>query len=264
MSIKVGVRVRPFNAREAGDNCVITMVDKSTFIEDPTNHQKKQFTFDHSFWSHDQYTVEDDGYFRPVPGGPYADQEHVFNTLGKEILDNAWEGYHCCLFAYGQTGSGKSYSMVGYGANKGIVPISCEEIFRRIDNNTDTTKEYQVEVSMLEIYNEKVQDLLIPPSQRNPSGLKIRESKILGVFVDGLSTHPVANYDQISNKMEEGYQNRTIGSTNMNATSSRAHTIVTIKFKQVQHVGGNTTEKVSNIHLVDLAGSERAGSTGAT
>jgi hypothetical protein len=56
----------------------------------------------------------------------YADQQHVFEQVGLEILANAWEGYHCCLFAYGQTGAGKSYSMVGYGANKGIVPISCE------------------------------------------------------------------------------------------------------------------------------------------
>jgi len=55
-------------------------------------------------------------------------------------LANAWEGYHCCLFAYGQTGAGKSYSMVGYGANKGIVPISCEEIFKRISSNTDKDK----------------------------------------------------------------------------------------------------------------------------
>lgn len=264
MSIKVAVRVRPFNSREQGDISCISMVDNSTYIEDPSNHQKKQFTFDHSFWSHDSFITEDNGYLRPVPGGPYCDQEFVFNKLGKSILDNAWDGYNCCLFAYGQTGAGKSYSMVGYGANKGIVPISCEEIFNRIENNTDENKEYEVEVSMLEIYNEKVQDLLIPPNKRNPAGLKIRESKTLGVFVDGLSEHPVGSYKQISDKMDEGYENRTIGSTNMNATSSRAHTIVTIKFKQVTKVGNDNTVKVSNIHLVDLAGSERAGSTGAT
>jgi hypothetical protein len=71
-------------------------------------------------------------------------------------LNNAWEGYHCCLFAYGQTGSGKSYSMVGYGKNKGIVPISCDEIFKRIENNKDPNLKYQVQFSMLEIYNECV------------------------------------------------------------------------------------------------------------
>lgn len=64
----------------------------------------------------------------------------MYRAVGVEILDNAWEGYHCCLFAYGQTGAGKSYSMVGYGANKGIVPISCSEIFNRIQKNTNPTK----------------------------------------------------------------------------------------------------------------------------
>lgn len=76
--------------------------------------------------------------------------------MGEEVLDNAWKGYHCCLFAYGQTGSGKSYSMVGYGANKGIVPISCDQIFKRINANTNKNITYEVDVSMLEIYNEKI------------------------------------------------------------------------------------------------------------
>ena len=62
------------------------------------------------------------------------------------MLDSAWEGFHCCLFAYGQTGSGKSYSMIGYGTNRGIVPLACEEIFQRISSNTDADKTYQVTV----------------------------------------------------------------------------------------------------------------------
>lgn len=72
------------------------------------------------------------------------------------MLDNAWQGYHCCLFAYGQTGSGKSYSMIGVPPNVGIVPIACEEIFKRIDSNDDKNCEYEVQFSMLEIYNEKI------------------------------------------------------------------------------------------------------------
>lgn len=85
----------------------------------------------------------------------------MYDALGKEVLDNAWEGFHTTLFAYGQTGSGKSYSMVGYGSNKGIVPLSCDEIFKRIDANDNKNLKYQVQFSMLEIYNEKVQDLLM-------------------------------------------------------------------------------------------------------
>ena len=265
MSVKVAVRVRPFNTREKDNKstCCIEMVQNQTTIKDELG-QPRTFTFDHSFWSHDCYIEKENGYLSPDSSGKYADQNLVFDTLGKQILDNAWEGYHCCLFAYGQTGSGKSYSMVGYGANKGIVPISCEEIFKRISENKEPSLHYEVEVSMLEIYNEKVQDLLVPISNRPPSGLKIRESKALGVFVADLTKYPVSSYEEISNKMDEGYQNRTIGSTLMNNTSSRAHTIVTIEFKQIQTVGKTKSEKLSKINLVDLAGSERANSTGAT
>ena len=265
MSIVVGVRVRPFNQREKDRQsvCCIEMPgNNQTIIHDELGKEKK-FTFDHSFWSHDGFRTLENGYMEP-DDDKYADQKIVFDTVGKQILDNAWQGYHCCLFAYGQTGSGKSYSMVGYGANKGIVPISCDEIFRRIGENKDADKSFEVQVSMLEIYNEKVQDLLIKPDKRPPSGLKIRESKVLGIFVDGLTKHPVTSYKEISNKMDEGYNNRTIGSTLMNATSSRAHTIVTIEFKQLTMVAKKKSEKLSMINLVDLAGSERSGSTGAT
>ena len=188
----------------------------------------------------------------------------IFDTVGKQVLDNAWQGYHCCLFAYGQTGSGKSYSMVGYGANKGIVPISCDEIFKRIEQNKEKDKIFEVQVSMLEIYNEKVQDLLIPPNKRPSSGLRIRESKVMGIFVEGLTKYPVTSFEEINKKMDEGYNNRTIGSTLMNATSSRAHTIVTIEFRQITVFAKKKSEKLSMINLVDLAGSERTGLTGAT
>ena len=92
--------------------------------------QKRTFTFDYSFWSFDNFEEQADGYLKPT-SSKYADQQQVFERIGKSILDNAWEGYHCCLFAYGQTGSGKSYSMIGYGVNKGIVPITCNELFER-------------------------------------------------------------------------------------------------------------------------------------
>lgn len=90
------------------------------------------------------------------------------------MLDNAFDGYNACLFAYGQTGSGKSYSVVGYGENKGIVPRACEEIFNRMKVlQADTTKriECQVTVSMLEIYNERVQDLFTKAASRPKEGL---------------------------------------------------------------------------------------------
>ena len=86
----------------------------------------------------------------------------------------------------------------------------------------------------------------------------------MGVYVQDLTKHPVDSYAAIEHKMEEGYKNRSIGSTLMNATSSRAHTIITIEFKQVIIDGDTKSEKFSVVNLVDLAGSEKAGQTGAT
>ena len=109
MSVKVAVRVRPFNTREKDSKsiCNIEMDGCQTVIKDELG-QPRTFTFDHSFWSHDCYIEQENGYLSPDSSGKYADQNLVFETLGKQILDNAWEGYHCCLFAYGQTGAGKS------------------------------------------------------------------------------------------------------------------------------------------------------------
>jgi len=90
----------------------------------------------------------------------------VFDKIGVDVLDNAFAGFHTCLFAYGQTGSGKSHSMIGYGTNRGIVPMATDEIFKRISANTDKDKTYEVMAMMCEIYNEKVQDLMIPVNKR--------------------------------------------------------------------------------------------------
>ena len=102
------------------------------------------------------------------------------------MLNNAFEGYNACLFAYGQTGSGKSYSVVGYGENKGIVPRACDEIFKRIARlQADTSKriECRVTVSMIEIYNERVQDLFMRANLRPKEGLNVREHPKTGVYV---------------------------------------------------------------------------------
>ena len=117
---------------------------------------------------------------------------------------------------------------------------------------------------MLEIYNEKIQDLLIHPSKRPGAGLKVRENKVTGIFVEGLSKRPVNSYAEIEKVMEDGTSHRTIGSTLMNATSSRAHTVTTIEMTQIETVSGRKSQKLSVINLVDLAGSEKAGQTGAT
>ncbi|XP_078606813.1 kinesin-like protein KIF28 isoform X8 [Branchiostoma floridae x Branchiostoma japonicum] len=265
--VKVAVRCRPFNQREKdrGAKLIIDMNGAMTTIQNPEtpNEEPKKFTFDFSYWSHDGYTEKDDGYLEANPGSKYSSQRRVFDDLGQGVLDNAFKGFNCSLFAYGQTGSGKSYSMVGYGNNKGIVPITCDELFKAIEAGDKATK-YEVTFSMLEIYNEQVRDLL---SKDNPKGgLQVRQNPKLGLFyVVGLKKVAVGSYAEIDKRTQEGTANRTVASTNMNATSSRAHTVVTITFDQIsKNEAGEETKKSSVINLVDLAGSERADSTGAT
>ena len=132
MSVKVAVRVRPFNNREIELDCknVVSMKGNTTTLTDTETGKTNDFTFDYSFWSHDEFRTDENGLYIPETE-KYADQRRVFDRVGKEILDNAWEGYHCCLFAYGQTGSGKSYSMVGYGPNKGTLRMFIELRNRR-------------------------------------------------------------------------------------------------------------------------------------
>ncbi|KAI8734871.1 kinesin protein KIF28P, partial [Biomphalaria glabrata] len=268
-NVKVAVRVRPFNAREKARSAqlIISMVGNQTIIKDPANMsaEPKNFAFDYSYWSHDGYT-EKDGYFAPNDNR-YADQKKVFNELGKGVLDNAWKGYNCSLFAYGQTGSGKSYSIVGFGNNKGIVPLACEELFKSIEEKrkvADKDAEFQVTLSMLEIYNEQIRDLLTSKTAVK-GGLKVRQHASKGFIVEALTIVPMNSYAQIESKINEGTRNRTVASTNMNATSSRAHTIVALTFvqKQKNEAGQNMT-KTAVINLVDLAGSERAETSGAT
>ncbi|KAL4235255.1 hypothetical protein ACF0H5_006893 [Mactra antiquata] len=266
-SVKVAVRVRPFNQRELDrqSKLVIKMDGQMTMIYNPEapNDEPKKFSFDYSYWSHDGFIAKEEGITEPKPGSNYASQRIVFDNLGQGVLNNAFEGYNCSLFAYGQTGSGKSYSMVGYGANKGIVPITCDELFKTMGTNEDPNKRYEVMFSMLEIYNENVRDLL---SKDNPKGgLNVRQNPKLGMFyVEGLKKVPVGSYAEIEKRMEQGTQQRTVASTNMNATSSRAHTVVTIIFDQIIKSENGETKKSSVMNLVDLAGSERADSTGAT
>ncbi|XP_030279031.1 kinesin-like protein KIF1B isoform X9 [Sparus aurata] len=257
-SVKVAVRVRPFNSREMSKDskCIIQMQGNTTTIANPKAPKEpaKTFSFDYSYWSH---TSPDDPSF--------ASQNLVYNDIGKEMLAHAFEGYNVCIFAYGQTGAGKSYTMMGKQeeGQEGIIPMLCEDLFEKI--NEDSNKEelsYSVEVSYMEIYCERVRDLLNP---KNKGNLRVREHPLMGPYVEDLSKLAVTSYTDIADLMDAGNKARTVAATNMNETSSRSHAVFTIVFTQKKHDSETdlSTEKVSKISLVDLAGSERADSTGA-
>ncbi|KAF1381078.1 hypothetical protein PFLUV_G00170750 [Perca fluviatilis] len=211
-SVKVAVRVRPFNSRETGRNakCVIQMQGNTTCISNP-----KQLK---------------DGYGTVTP----------------------------------LTGAGKSYTMMGKQepGQEGIIPQLCEDLFQRTGGNKDPDLTYSVEVSYMEIYCERVRDLLNPKSQGT---LRVREHPILGPYVEDLSKLAVTGFTDIRDLMDAGNKARTVAATNMNETSSRSHAVFTIVFTQKRRdqMTSLDTEKVSKISLVDLAGSERADSSGA-
>ena len=226
----------------------------------------------------------------------FVGQEKVFNAVGIDILAKAWTGYNACLFAYGQTGSGKTYSIMGYHADKGVIPRICDALFYFIERTKDE-KSFGVSASYLEIYNEVIGDLLnpaplmddfepLPPKERiklekklkklvaekkidqaekiraklDPSLAKalvdakaprVREDPERGVVVDNLKHFAVSSFSDCEKLLDEGFKNRTVGSTAMNATSSRSHCCFQLEFIQ------KATKSCSRITLVDLAGSEK-------
>uniref|UniRef100_A0A8C3K8Y2 Kinesin-like protein n=1 Tax=Calidris pygmaea TaxID=425635 RepID=A0A8C3K8Y2_9CHAR len=256
-SVKVAVRVRPFNSREMSreSKCIIQMSGSTTTILNPKQPKEtpKSFSFDYSYWSHT--TPADIN---------YASQKQVYQDIGEEMLQHAFEGYNVCIFAYGQTGAGKSYTMMGKQEKdqQGIIPQLCEDLFSRINETTNDNMSYSVEVSYMEIYCERVRDLLNP---KNKGNLRVREHPLMGPYVEDLSKLAVTSYNDIQDLMDSGNKARTVAATNMNETSSRSHAVFNIIFTQKRHDAETdiTTEKVSKISLVDLAGSERADSTGA-
>ena len=288
-NMKVMVRVRPPLPREiefgvpfrsicevSSNNTEITIseyVGNSTselerqheLIHKPSLFHLHRFTFDYVF---DQDTSQLELYLKGV----------------KPTIISLLEGYNSTIFAYGQTGTGKTYTMEGFTFNpfdekRGLVPRVVEEIFKNIQNLKNNNKDdlndlinnengnYKVKASYLQIYNEFLNDLLIPETKN----LLIREDKIKGIYIDNLSEWEVKNSNDIYTLLERGSENRATSCTNMNEVSSRSHAIFLITLEQhSSKLEDNTningisySTKISKLNLVDLAGSERTKVTGA-
>ncbi|EDQ91013.1 uncharacterized protein MONBRDRAFT_15748, partial [Monosiga brevicollis MX1] len=228
MSVKVAVRCRPFNRREvnAQSECAITMHESSTVLHQPGSGPDR----------HRQFTFDHSFWSFDAKDSHFADQESVYTAVGQPLLDEAFQGYHGTIFAYGQTGAGKSYSMMG-----------------------------GVEVSYMEIYLEKVKDLLAPTSTQHT--LRVRENASTGPYVEGLTSHAVSNFAMVQQLMDDGSRMRTVKATAMNDVSSRSHAIFQLIFTQTAVIERGSKrveqERVSKISLVDLAGSERSGQINA-
>lgn len=248
--IKVCVRCRPLSSEEMNKgHAVVVELNRKTgeifvrrpFVEEPP----KQFTFDGVFdWT--------------------CTQAEIYDETSSPIIANVLEGYNGTIFAYGQTGTGKTHTMAGLendAKQRGIMPRAFDDVFKSIEHDSVKTQ-FLVRASYLEIYNEEIRDLL----SKNPKNkLELHEKPETGVYVKDLSYFAVKNVNEIQDVMFIGQKNRSVRETNMNAHSSRSHSLFTITVERSEiGADGKAHIRVGKLNMVDLAGSERLSKTGTT
>ncbi|MCJ1292044.1 hypothetical protein MMC34_003594 [Xylographa carneopallida] len=216
--------------------------------------------------------------FRGREGGDYYydnvfathdGNERVYDATAKRLVRQVMEGYHGTVFAYGMTGTGKTFSMKGLTTSPGIIPRAITDIFSYIRETPH--REYLLRVSYLEIYNEKIHDLLCAVDTANPQEeIKLREDKKRGVYAFPLREEIVQSPNQLLRVIDRGDKARRTGETQWNAHSSRSHAVVQIVVESRERTVGRTSGnedkraplvggvRVSTLSLIDLAGSERA------
>ncbi|KAL8565183.1 hypothetical protein ACOMHN_003970 [Nucella lapillus] len=265
------VRLRPFTQRErdfSSTNIIEIAGNKVTLKHPEKEDNYHQFEFDSCHWSHDGFIVNEDG--AAIPDGPdsrFSGQEVVFQDVGLKSMELAWRGYgmpwrpcyNTTMIYYGMTGAGKSYTMLGNSSDPGLVYRCCRHLFSEMDSNPQN--EYKVTLSLLEVHNEMVVDLL----SKSAGKLNIRQHRGHGVRVEGLSVMMVKSAAQTEEVILQGMMNRSVAATRMNRTSSRSHLVITIRFIQfITEDNGTHIKRGSQIRFVDTAGSERLKKTGAS
>ncbi|XP_010421598.1 PREDICTED: kinesin-like protein KIN-14G isoform X1 [Camelina sativa] len=239
-NIRVFCRCRPLNQAEIANGCAsVAEFDPSQENELQilsSDSSKKHFKFDHVF--------------KPEDG-----QETVFAQT-KPIVTSVLDGYNVCIFAYGQTGTGKTFTMEGTPDNRGVNYRTLEELFRCSESRSHLMK-FELSVSMLEVYNEKIRDLLVDNSNQPPKKLEVKQSAEGTQEVPGLVEAQVYNTDGVWDLLKKGYCVRSVGSTAANEQSSRSHCLLRVTVKGENLINGQRTR--SHLWLVDLAGSERVG-----
>lgn len=228
-NIRVMCRVRPLSSSEKHLDESITVMDTCQVkVVNSCTRRENWFEFDRVF--------------------PPTDSQEVIYYEVSDLVTSAMNGFNVCIMAYGQTGSGKTYTMEGSNKNPGINFRAVREIFEIIEARQETHK-YSVELTILEVYNEQIRDLLNPSDKK----IEIREDAKGNMHLPGVEVSPIRNYSDLIKHIESGKTNRSVGCTNINEYSSRSHCIVTIFI----HCSNSEGTFVSKLNLIDLAGSER-------
>ena len=190
---------------------------------------------------------------------PKSTQEEVFEDT-EAIMTSCVDGYNVCLIAYGQTGSGKTYTMMGTESNPGVNRRAVKEVLALCQKREDI--DYEIHVALLEIYNEKIIDLLSDkPVEAQGCDVK-QDPKTKKSYVANLTEHPVTTEKEVVRFLDMGDKNRSVAATKMNSVSSRSHCVLQIRVTGVDKLSGQKSE--GTLNLVDLAGSERVAKTEAS
>lgn len=236
-SISVAIRVKP---SETSSRNPWFLSDERTII----HNELGEFSFDHVFH-------------------PTNDNFAVYEETARPMIEKLFQGFNSTIFAYGMTGSGKTFTMSGTSNEPGLIPLSVNDIFSNIMSKSLDNQRFDVKVSYLEIYNEKIYDLLNYQVSKGSFGtkttgieLKIRDDSKYGVKVIGLTEQEVDTSEDVMKWIALGNSNRKTGETDFNSRSSRSHAIVLIRLTCTDLNSG--LETTSTLSLCDLAGSERA------
>lgn len=246
-SVRVVARFRPINERERKEGereqFVLDIVEDTRIVIKSKSSGQHNFNFDRTF-------------------GCDSHQDEVYEYTAKQTIQDVLDGYNGTIFAYGQTGSGKTFTMFGPDeitdeSLQGIVPRAAAHIFETIRSDTREIQ-YSIKASFLEIYKERIRDLLNPSKDNLP----VRESTTKGIYVEGLTEEYVGCEEDIAEIIAQGEKSRSVASTNMNQRSSRSHSLMIITIEQKNLEDDST--RVGRLNLIDLAGSEKVGKTGAS
>ncbi|GAB1607646.1 hypothetical protein Ahia01_001048500 [Argonauta hians] len=236
--IQVVIRQRPLNESEKQNGCDLmwkTSENRIISAVDATNHQSYMFD-----------RVYDN----------YAETADIYHETVKPIICASMEGFNGTIFAYGQTSSGKTYTMSGTKESQGIIPMAMETMFAAIDNAPN--RQFLLRVSYMEIYNEKITDLLDPSYK----SLKLMEDENRLVHVSGLKEMVLQNIDDMLDIKKKGDARRRVAETSRNEESSRSHAIFRMIIESQERQDNDEdlrdeSVRLSLLYFIDLAGSEK-------
>lgn len=186
-------------------------------------------------------------------------QAEVYEGTTRALLDSVLDGYNATVFAYGATGCGKTHTITGTAQHPGIIFLTMQELFEKIDERSQE-KQTELSLSYLEIYNETIRDLLVPGGSK--VCLALREDSNQAVVVPGLTSHRPRDVQEVMDMIVQGNEYRTVSPTAANATSSRSHAVLQINIAQKdRNADVNEPHTMATLSIIDLAGSERASVT---